>query len=162
RKSALAARSASQMGNNSPTNSQPWARWVPLPPAGYARLPANSLSASLRRPPRRRQSTTTMRSVRLLPPISSRRFSCGNAIGWPLGRVRRLSRRVPGCDEFEFKAYRQRRMQRAIAMMKHVLAVVVAWLAAASVAAEEPATVVFNRKYFNDFGNVVSVEGQLA
>jgi hypothetical protein len=52
-------------------------------------------------------------------------------------------------------------MRIATATKKPVVAVVLAWLTVGSAAAEDATTVIFNRKYFNDFGNIVSVEGSL-
>jgi hypothetical protein len=46
-------------------------------------------------------------------------------------------------------------------MKKHILAAVLAWVTFASAAAEDAPSVIFERKYFTDFGNFVGVEGSL-
>jgi hypothetical protein len=44
-------------------------------------------------------------------------------------------------------------------MQKHFLALILAWLAIAPAAADDAPTVMFDRKYFTDLGNIVAVEG---
>jgi hypothetical protein len=44
-------------------------------------------------------------------------------------------------------------------MQKHVLALIRAWLPIAPAAADDAPTVMFDRKYFIDLGNIVAVEG---
>src|ERR1700757_1853851 len=44
-------------------------------------------------------------------------------------------------------------------MQKHILAVTLAWVAIAPAAADDAQTVIFDRKYFTDLGNIVNVEG---